>query len=79
MHSDESIKNYCGNIRERLLACRSVKIAHALKERLCYELSLNCRSEMVNNVLRANVDQMISEIFDQDGKNRYLEVPNEKK
>ena len=79
MDSDETIQHYCGNIRERLLACKSVKVARALKERLCSELNLNCASEMVHNVLMANVDKMISDIFDQDGKNRYLEASNEKK
>ena len=74
MNSDETIEKYCGDIRERLLACRSINVAYALKERLCFELRLNCESDMVNNVLNAHVDLMIEEIFDQDGRNRYVET-----
>ena len=77
MDSDETIEKYCGNIRDRLLACRSVNVAYALKDRLCSELQLNCESNMVNNILNAHVDRLITEIFDQDGKNKFLEARNE--
>lgn len=74
MESESTIKKYCGDIRERLLACRTKSIAFALKERLCSELRLNCQSNMVNNVLNAHVDRLIDEIFDHDGKNKFLEA-----
>lgn len=73
MDSEKIIETYCGNIRERILACRSRNIAFALKERLCSELKLNCQSDMVNNVLNEHVNHLIDEIFDQDGKNKFLE------
>ncbi|MBN1465234.1 hypothetical protein JXA02_05695 [candidate division KSB1 bacterium] len=79
MDLDEQIQKSCGNIRERLLACRSARIANALRDRLCSELRSNCDSEMVHNALMANVGQMIKEIFDQNGRNRYLEDPDEQK
>lgn len=74
MDSENIILQNCGNIRERLLACRSKNVAFALKDRLCSELKLNCQSNMVNNVLNEHVDQLIQEIFDQNGKNKYLEA-----
>ena len=77
MDSEKTIETYCGNIRERLEACRTRSVAVALKERLCSELRYNCESEMVNNVLTFHVDQMIAEIFDENGKNKLLEYRNE--
>lgn len=74
MDSEKIILQNCGNIKERLLACRSKNVAFALKDRLCSELKLNCQSNMVNNVLNEHVDQLIQEIFDQNGKNKYLEA-----
>jgi len=73
-NTEKTILTYCGDIRERLMACRTRVIAVALKERLCAELQINCLSSMVNNVMRKHVDQMIDEIFDETGKNRFLEV-----
>jgi hypothetical protein len=70
---DITIRQYCGDIKERLLACRSRTIAVTLKERLCTELKTNCVSSMINNILQAHVDQLINEIFDHDGKNKFLE------
>ena len=77
MDSEQTIQQYCGNIKERLLACRNKRVAVALKDRLCTELQLNCKSDMVNNVLNAQVELMINEIFDQNGKNKFLEAPHE--
>ncbi len=74
MKTEKIIQQNCGNIRERLLACRTKNVAFALKDRLCSELQLNCESNMVNNVLNAHVDLLIGEIFDQNGKNKYLEA-----
>lgn len=74
MHIEKIIETCCGDIRERLLACRSKTIAFALRDRLCSELKLNCESNMVNNVLNEHVDHIIDEIFDQDGKNKHLEA-----
>lgn len=73
MNTDKIITENCGNIKDRLIACRTKNVAYALKERLCSELQLNCESNMVNNVLNAHVDQLINEIFDQNGKNKFLE------
>jgi hypothetical protein len=71
---DITIRQYCGDIRERLLACRSRTIAVALKEYLCKELQTHCVSSMINNVLQVHVDQLIDEIFSPDGKNKFLET-----
>ena len=78
MDTEKTIEKYCGNIRERLLVCRTRSVAFALKERLCSELQFHCTSEMVNNVLSSHVNSMINEIFDENGKNKLLEKKNEK-
>ena len=78
MDIEKTIKKYCGNIRERVEACRSKEVALALKERLCSELSHDCASEMVNNVLLLHVDKIIEQVFDENGKNiKLLEKNNE--
>lgn len=68
-----TIKLYCGDVDERIRACRSKKIAEQLKEHLCNELSATCRSEMIRAVLTNHVDELIKATFDQDGKNIFLE------
>lgn len=67
------IRHYCGDIRSRLAACRDRSVARALKERLCQELESHCVSSMIKNVLVRNVEQIMDEIFDQDGNNKLLE------
>ena len=79
MDTEKTIKQNCGNIKERLQVCRSKSVAIALKDRLCTELKFNCVSKMVNNVLSAHVDNIINEIFDENGKNKLLENRNETK
>jgi hypothetical protein len=69
------INKYCGNVSERIRACRNAQIAHALKERLCSELASQCPSEMVQQILRRHIDQMIGSTFDRKGRNIYLENP----
>jgi hypothetical protein len=77
MNIDNVISENCGNIKERLMACRNKNVAFALKDRLCSELQLNCESNMVNNVLNEHVDLLINEIFDQNGNNKFLEARHE--
>lgn len=69
----EIIRQYCGDIRSRLAACRDRHVAMALKERLCQELDAHCVSSMIKNVLIKNVEQLMDEIFDKDGKNKLME------
>lgn len=67
------IQTQCGDIRQRIQACRSRNIAEQLKKRLCGELQADCPSEMVVALLSNHVDQIINQTFDGNGKNRYLE------
>jgi len=69
----DMINKYCGDIAERIRACRSIHIASVLKERLCSELEPNCQSEIVRQVLRRHIDQLINSTFDDKGRNIYLE------
>lgn len=73
METENIIRQYCGDIRERLLACRSRSVAMVLKDRLCTELNDACVSSMIKNVLQVHVDRLIDEIFDAKGKNKFLE------
>jgi hypothetical protein len=72
-HSLKLIQTHCGDIRQRIQACRSRQIAEQLKGRLCGELQGDCPSEMVVTLLSKHVDQIIDQTFDENGKNRYLE------
>ncbi len=71
------IKKYCGDIGERIRVCREEKIARTLKECLCRELETNCRSQDVHHFLAKYVDRIIHDVFDANGKNKFLEVHND--
>lgn len=72
MNLDE-ITKYCGDVRERIRACRYRPVAEMLKERLCDELSLNCHSELIQSELLRYIDDLIIETFDEQGNNKFLE------
>ncbi len=63
----------CGDIHKRIKVCRSRSVAEMLKQRLCDELETNCKSDVVRQLLEQHVDQLISEVFDKQGRNKYLE------
>ena len=67
------IAKQCGDVEQRIKACRSLEIAIRLKERLCDELEANCSSEMIRGTLLNFVDHLISYTFDENGRNKTLE------
>ena len=67
------INKYCGNIEERIAACKNRDIAEYLRVRLCCELEENCKSEIVVNVLNEYVNKIITNTFDEKGNNIKLE------
>jgi hypothetical protein len=67
------IKTFCGDIEERIRACRSKEIAELLANRVCAEAEKGCKSKMVNGVLKSHIDKLIRKVFDQNGNNKYLE------
>jgi hypothetical protein len=71
---EDEIRKYCGNVVERLRACRSREVAVLLKQQMCDEMSQHCQSEMIRNTLARYVDKLVEETFDQNGNNRYLEA-----
>ena len=71
--SQELIRSHCGDIRQRIRACRSRHIAEQLMERMCGELRMDCPSEMVVSVLSNHVEEIINQTFDENGKNIFLE------
>lgn len=60
---EEIIKEYCGSVEERINSCADRQVAIILKERLCWELQINCKSEIVNNFLTKYVDDLIKSKF----------------
>ena len=61
--TEKKIIQYCGDIRERIRACRSEEAARLLKKRMCRELRENCKSEMIQNALTYQIDKIITETF----------------
>lgn len=73
MENDEVvIERVCGNIAERIRACRTRHVAEMLKERLCTELVNQCQSDIIQTLLRQHVDQLIRKTFDASGNNLTL-------
>ncbi len=68
-----TINKYCGNIEERIKACKNRNIAEQLRSRLCFELGVNCKSEIVINVLHEYLNKIIKNTFDKNGRNITLE------
>ena len=65
MENDKAIiQNICGNVEKRIRACHSRHIAEMLRDRLCTELAIQCKSEIVQNFLIQYVDKLIIENFD---------------
>lgn len=64
---------FCGDIQERIKACRSREIAELLKNRVCDELAEMCKSDVIRLVLLHQVSKLIDQTFDSSGKNIYLE------
>jgi len=78
MNYENEIQRVCGNIKERVRACRSRQVAEMLKEKMCRELSRQCKSEIILNLLSQNVDKLIAETFDNSGNNlKLMEKVNE--
>ena len=71
------INKYCGNVKERIKACKSRDIAERLRNRLCFELEEYCKSEIVVNVLNDYVNKIINKTFDEKGNNKTLESDHE--
>jgi hypothetical protein len=69
---EDTIKNICGNVEERIRSCRSRNVAEMLREQLCSQLKINCKSEIVQNSLNDHVDRLIAQTFDKQGHNRIL-------
>jgi hypothetical protein len=69
-----NIEKYCGNIEERIKACRTKEAAVLLKKRMCRELREHCKSDMVHNSLKYQIDQLIDGIFNnQDLEDNHVE------
>ncbi len=67
--AENKIEKYCGNIRERIEACRTKEAALLLKKRMCRELHEHCLSEMIQNSLNYEIDRIIDTTFNTTEKN----------
>ena len=70
--SEDIIRRVCGDVEQRLRACRSRQVAEMLKDKLCQELQSECKSEIVQNFLTHHIDRVMNIIFDKDGNNRLI-------
>lgn len=70
--NDELIQKYCGNVAERIRACRSRQVAEILKVLLCHELQTGCDDAATAEYLKNKVDLIIHDAFTADGQNRWL-------
>jgi len=70
--NENLIKKYCGDIEERITACRSRKVAEQLKKFLCAQLKMHCQDEFVNKELKTRLDELINKYFTDDGQNRLI-------
>lgn len=68
------IRQICGDVDQRIAACRTKNIAEMLKSQLCHELDQACESEMIKNLLSAHIDSIITETFNSNGQNKFLEA-----
>jgi len=66
------ISKYCGDVEERIKACRSRAVAEHLKNHLCDELKANCKSEIIHNFLKHYANDLILKYFDKSGRNKLI-------
>lgn len=64
--TEDKIRKYCGDIEERIKACRSKEAALMVKRRMCGELKEHCKSEIIYNTLSYRIDRLIHALFDED-------------
>ena len=69
----KTVLKYCGDVDERIKACRSESVALQLKKQLCNELEEKCESEIINNFSRNLVDNLIKKYFDSSGRNKTIQ------
>ena len=62
--SEKIISRVCGNIEDRIQACRSKKVAMRLRNYICTELEEQCKSEIINNMLAYQIEKIINDTFD---------------
>lgn len=70
--NDGLIQKYCGNVEERIRACRSRQVAEILKNLLCHDLKNGCSDKATSDYLRKKIDLLIEKSFTRDGKNKYI-------
>ncbi len=69
---DEKLKQF-GDLTLRIRACRSREVAQMLSQQIYAEFGKACKSPMARNLLRQNLNDLIRQTFDKNGKNRFLE------
>ncbi|OPZ71906.1 MAG: hypothetical protein BWY83_00922 [bacterium ADurb.Bin478] len=69
---NEKLKQF-GDLMLRIRACRSREVALMLSQQIYAEFGKACKSPMARNLLRQNMNDLIRQTFDKNGKNRFLE------
>ncbi|GEM_PF-909633 len=69
---DEIIKKLCGNLEERVRACRSKTVAEYLKRVLLIELRKFSTDELTFQYFEKKFNELVKCYFDQDGCNKFI-------
>ncbi len=62
-NTEQIIEKYCGQIEERIDACRDKKVAEYLKQNICLELKRHSNDQFVLNYIETYIDQLIDDRF----------------
>ena len=72
----ELINKHCGKVEDRIRVCHDRHVAEMLKDVMCKELLPECSSLAVKNILIKQINKVINETFDRNGKNIFLKEQN---
>jgi vacuolar-type H+-ATPase subunit E/Vma4 len=70
---DEIVKQFCGNIEDRIRSCRSKTVAGYLKRILLQELKKYSADEIIHRYFEKKYDELVECYFDNKGCNKLIE------
>ena len=62
-NKQQIMKQYCGQIEERVAACRDKTVAEYLKQNICLELKRHSNDQFVLNYIATYIDNLIEARF----------------
>lgn len=73
MNHEETIKQFCGNIEDRIRSCRSKAVAGYLKRVLLKELKKHTADEMIHHYFEKKYNELVKCYFDTNGCNKLID------